>query len=179
MSDAIAAAPRTCGEEPVARQMARCAWTVLGLLRRRRLHLCPDEVGSVVPLPDGRRFVVYRHTTRDGSDDARGVTLAVWFRLRGVPPGAWFRRWLFERESILNTLLYAGVEGYRVKLWMVNPVSSDYAGLYEWRGAASAERYARYITAVLRPLSVPGTVGYELLPATSLGGYLSTARGTT
>jgi hypothetical protein len=101
------------------------------------------------------------------------VTLAVWFRLRAVPPGAWFRRWLFERESILNTLLYAGVEGYRVKLWMVDPRSSDYAGLYQWAGAASAARYARYITSVLRPLSVPGSVGFQVVPDVSLAAYLA------
>ena len=41
--------------------------------------------------------------------------------------------------------------GYRIKLWMVDPASSDYAGLYEWSDPGQAETYARYITAVLVP----------------------------
>jgi hypothetical protein len=161
---------------PVARRMAGCAWRVLGLLARRRLHLRHEEVGAVVPLPDGRRFVVYRHTTCDGAGDDQLVTLAVWFHLRGVPPGARVRRYLFERESILNTALYAGFPGYRVKLWMVDPTSSDYAGIYEWNGTEAAARYGRYITAVLRPLSVRGSVGYQIVEGTNLVEYLTRAR---
>jgi hypothetical protein len=73
------------------------------------------------------------------------------------------RRYLFERESILNTLLFAGFPGYRVKLWMVDPDTADYAGLYLWEGRDRAQRYATYITAVLGPLSVRGSVGCALL----------------
>jgi len=84
----------------------------------------------------------------------------VWFRLRAIPPGARIRRWLFERLCILNTVLFAGFEGYLLKLWMVNPMTSDYAGLYSWESADTADRYGTYITAILRPLSQPGSVGY-------------------
>jgi len=41
--------------------------------------------------------------------------------------------------------------------------TSGYAGLYEWAGRDEAERYARYITGILAPLSVHGSVGYELV----------------
>ena len=75
------------------------------------------------------------------------MTLAVWFHLRWIPPGASVRRWFFERLCILNTLLFGGFPGYLVKLWMVAPPTSDYAGLYSWASAGEAEHYVRYITA--------------------------------
>jgi hypothetical protein len=140
----------------------RCAVRVVVLIAHRCLHLRRGNVGATAELPDGRRFVVFRETTCDQGALDDSVTLAVWFHLRFVPAGGRFRRFLFERESILNTLLYAGFDGYRVKLWMVDPATSDYAGLYAWSDAELAERYARYITAVLRPLSVAGSVGYEI-----------------
>jgi hypothetical protein len=154
---------RSRSEDHVVRQLIGCAWAVIGLLTRRRLHRHPGAVGSTASLPDGRTFTIFRDTTCDEPATGETVTLAVWFHLKGVPAGARIRRWLFERESILNTLLYAGFAGYRRKRWMVDPVTSEYAGLYDWIGADAAERYARYITAVLRPLSVPGSVGYQIV----------------
>jgi hypothetical protein len=141
----------------------RCAGLVIVLLARRELHIDRRGAGVTVAVPDGRRFVVFRDTSRGNGDLDDTVTLAVWFHLRAMPPGSRLRRFLFERESILNTLLYAGFEGYRRKLWMVDPETCDYAGLYGWQGRAAAERYAAYITAVLRPLSVPGSVGFEIV----------------
>ncbi len=85
------------------------------------------------------------------------------------------RRYLFERTSLVNTVLFAGFAGYRVKLWMVDPRTADYAGLYSWRSAEEAERYAHYIVRILSPLSRPGTVGYEVLRGTPFEEYLAGA----
>jgi hypothetical protein len=62
---------------------------------------------------------------------------------------------LFERLCLVNTLLFAGFDGYRVKLWIVDPDTADYAGLYSWRSAEEAEVYARYIVGVLSPSLQP------------------------
>ncbi len=99
------------------------------------------------------------------------MTLAVWFHLRGIPPGSRFRRFMFERLCLVNTFLFAGFPGYLVKLWMVDPRTADYAGLYSWRCAEEAGTYADYITHVLTPLSAPDSVGYRILPGT-LDSYL-------
>jgi hypothetical protein len=154
-------------------QLLGCAVRVVRLLLAGRLHIDRPPLAEAARFPDGRRFVTFRQTSCDpdptGDDDASPeVLLEVWFHLRGVPAGARVRRWLFERESILNTVLYAGIAGYRTKLWMVDPVTSDYAGMYAWAGAAEAERYGRYITRVLRPLSTAGSVGFEVHPETTL-----------
>ena len=78
------------------------------------------------------------------------------------------RRFLFERLCLVNTLLFAGFDGYRVKLWMVDPDTSDYAGLYSWRSAEEAELYARYIVGVLSPVCTAGSVGYQVVPGVAL-----------
>ena len=83
------------------------------------------------------------------------------------------RRWLFERLCIVNTLLFAGFDGYLVKLWMVDPATSDYAGLYTWESAGAADRYGSYITAILRPFSRPGSVGYAVLSNPTVDDYLN------
>jgi hypothetical protein len=157
----------------LVRAAAACAVRTLRLLIVRRLHLRRDRLGNQFRLPDGRHYEVFRESTCDGSPSVHPVTLAVWFHLRGVPAGARARRFLFERGSIFNTLLFAGFDGYRVKLWMVDPVTSDYAGLYSFASEDTARTYGRYITAVLRPLSVPRSVGFEILPDLALEDYLA------
>ena len=158
--------------EPIARQLAGCALSVVRLLVRRRLHRRNDLVGASVTVGDGRRFTVFRDTTCDEDGTDREVTLLVWFHLRGTSPRHRWRSWLFERESLVNTILFAGFDGYQRKLWMVDRASADYAGLYSWRGREAAAHYRRYITTVLRPLSTPGTVGSEIVEQ-PLGEYLA------
>jgi len=150
-----------------------CAVSAIRLLAGRRLHLSRARLGMQAALPDGRTFTVFRESSADPSGThGDPVTLAVWFHLRWIPPGASVMRWLFERLCILNTLLFAGFGGYLVKLWMVDPPTSDYAGLYSWASAGEAEHYARYITAILAPLSLPGSVGARVLADSTLDDYL-------
>jgi hypothetical protein len=156
----------------VLRQAAVCAARCARLLVGGRLHLRAARVGSEMRFPDGRAFVVFRESTCDRPTNRTPVMLTVWFHLRGIPRGARVRRWLFERLCLVNTLLFAGFDGYLVKLWMVNPTTSDYAGLYSWTSAEEAQTYGRYITAVLRPLSRPGSVGFEIFPEWTLERYL-------
>jgi hypothetical protein len=147
-------------DRPTTTKLAlRCLQRVAVLLARRRLHLHRQRIGETVALEDGRSFVIYRDSS--SSDTGSGELLAVtmWFRLRWVPPGARLRAFLFERESILNTLLYAGFEGYRTKLWTVDHETNDYAGFYTWQGREAAETYMAYAMTMLRPLSEPGTLG--------------------
>lgn len=150
----------------------------VGLILGRRLHLHNTRVGRRIELPDGRAFVVFRESSCDQPEGESSVMLAVWFHLRGVPPGAHIRRAIFERESILNTVLFAGFPGYLVKLWMIDPETGDYAGLYSWT-AAEARRYGEYITGILRPLSTPGSVGFRVYEDRTLEGYLASTGGTS
>jgi hypothetical protein len=145
-------------------QAVVCVGRTIELLLQRRLHLRRARIGTSIALPDGRTFTVFRESIRDGDAGPEQVNLAVWFHLRGIPAGSRVRRFLFERLCLVNTVLFAGFDGYRVKLWMVDPGTADYAGLYRWHSPGEAEAYARYIVGVLTPLSRAGSVGYQIFP---------------
>ena len=157
------------GASGTTHQLLECAENTVQLLVQRRLHVVRDAAGRSLRLPDGRHFVVFRETTAETDATGAPVVLAIWFRLKFVPPRARVRGWIFERESILNTLMFAGFPGYARKLWMVNRDTAEYAGLYEWRGEAAARRYAGYVVRILKPLSVPRSVGYAVLEEAGLG----------
>ena len=169
---AVSSDPEQRDHVPV-RRVAACAVRTGWLLAHHRLHLRRAHVGMIVVLPDGREYEVFRESTCDQESSEPAAMLTVWFQLRGIPPGARLRRRLFERLSVLNTLLFAGAEGYLVKLWMVDPATSGYAGLYSWNSPVSAEDYGRYITAILRPLSRPGSTGYHIYTESALDDYLA------
>jgi hypothetical protein len=80
--------------------------------------------------------------------------------------------WLFQRACILTTPFWSGFRGFRVKLWLVEPRRKDYLGIYEWAGRANAERYARMLLCVLRPLSTAGSVWYEIHDREPFARYL-------
>ncbi len=111
---------------------------------------------------------MFREPTCDGDPGVEQVTLVAWFHLRAIPAGARARRYAFERLCLLNTVLFAGFDGYRTKLWMVDPDTSDYGGLYSWVSAEEADAYGRYIVGVLRLLCRPGSLGYQVLPGPAL-----------
>jgi hypothetical protein len=155
-------------EASTGRLALHCVRRVVQLLVARQLHLDRGRVGQIEELTDGRRFTIYRESSSSEPCDGESLRLEMWFRLRWVPPGARLRAFLFERESILNTVLYAGFEGYRTKLWTFDHVTMEYAGIYEWRGREAAERYGRYAMSMLTPLSVPGSCGYRALPVAQI-----------
>lgn len=141
----------------------------------RRLHLSSAWLGTTVTLTDKREFVVFRTSTKDAAPADRPVLLEVWFHLRSIPAGARWRRYVFERACLFNTLLFAGCDGFLVKLWMVDPATSDYAGMYSWESADSADRYGRYITSILRPLCPASSVGYRVRSDLTLDEHLQHA----
>ncbi|MET9392968.1 hypothetical protein ABZY20_21650 [Streptomyces sp. NPDC006624] len=143
------------------RAVAACFLASGALLAARRLHLPREHVGRRVRFADGTSARVYRET-RLGSGLARNpCTLVVVFRLRRVH-GAGHA--VFRAESLLNTPLFAGFPGFASKLWLENDDRGRYRGLYEWDGAGRAEHYARSLWRVLALVSVPGSIGYTVLP---------------
>ncbi|RFU20386.1 hypothetical protein [Geodermatophilus marinus] len=142
--------------------VARCVLTSTALLARGRVHLPDGEVGRRIRFADGTTSRVYRDTVLDRPPPADPCGLVVEFRLRAVR-GARAHR-LFRAESLLNTPLFVGFPGYVSKLWLAADELGVYRGLYEWDGAARAEAYARALWRVLALVSVPGSIGYRVLP---------------
>src|SRR5579885_2973242 len=82
----------------------RCAGITVAMLGRHRLRLVPARVGQRFSFADGTTARVFRETVTDLRPNAPCV-LVVRFRLRWVRGRG---HWLFERESLLNTVLFAG-----------------------------------------------------------------------
>jgi hypothetical protein len=144
-----------------------------------RTHCVRDRVGAELTMADGRRYVPFRHTRKVESCWSGGSPPAVLlprFRLPGFDPR---RRWLhalFRVVCIVTTPFFVGLPGFRSKLWMVDPGTGDFAGLYEWDDAATATAYAEGLSRVLRLLSVPGSVTYDVTAATTVDDYLARGR---
>ena len=85
--------------------------------------------------------------------------------------------WVHNTAALLGEdrdTFFVGVGGFRSKLWMYDPSTGDYAGLYDWDDPRRARAYAEGLSAVLRLVSVPGTVSYELVPGEDVATYLAT-----
>ena len=141
--------------------VARCVVTTAGLLARRRIHMPRTHVGDQLHFTDGTSARVYRETVVDRPPTAEPAVLVVAFRLRGVRGSG---HALFRLESMLNTPLFVGFDGFVSKLWLAHDDRGTYRGLYEWDSAPLAEAYARALWRVLALVSVRGSIRYHVIP---------------
>jgi hypothetical protein len=140
-----------------------------GALRLRR-----DRRGERYRIDQGGTYEIFRETVSAG-EPIDAVVLVVGFRLRLVRSLAPLH-WLFQRVCILTTPFWSGFRGFHVKLWMVEPSTKNYLGIYEWDGAANAQAYVDALVRVLHPLSTPDSVWCQLYPAQALEPYLEARR---
>jgi hypothetical protein len=151
--------PLPLGEAWVA--VARCVAKSAELLAQRRIHMPRSHVGDQLNFADGTSARVYRETVVDRPPAAEPTALVVAFRLRGVRGVG---HDLFRLESMLNTPLFVGFDGFVSKLWLAHDSRGTYRGLYEWDGARLAEAYARALWRVLALVSVRGSIRYHVIP---------------
>ena len=143
------------------RAVAGCVRASAAMLVRWQVHLPAENVGRELRFADGSTARVYRETAVVRGPAAEPCTLVVTFTLRLVRGRA---HRLFEAESLLNTPLFVGFPGFVSKLWCAHDTFGDYRGLYEWDGAARARSYAAALWRILELVSVPGSIGYKVLP---------------
>lgn len=141
----------------------------------RRTRCARDLVGTPLRMSDGRTFVPFRHTRKREAAWAMSYHPAVLhprFHLSVLNPERRRLHALFRVVCIVTAPFFVGVKGFRSKLWMVDPVTGDFAGLYEWDDAATARAYAEGLAKVLRLLSARGSVTYELVENCTVEDYL-------
>jgi hypothetical protein len=140
-----------------------------------RTHCYAEHLGRPLQMSDGRTYVPFRNTRKAAaawSTDHPPVILQPRFHLEVLRPGRRRLHALFRVVCIVTTPFFVGLPGFRSKLWMVDPSTGDFAGLYEWDDAATARAYAEGLAKVLRLLSTPGSVSYELAEGVDLDDYL-------
>lgn len=149
--------------------------SVLGfgeLVRADAIGRVTTRLGRRYRSDRGGVYQVFRETR--GNDRAPGepAVLVVGFKLKmigSLTPA----HWLFQRACLLTTPFWSGFRGFRVKLWMVDQVSKNYLGMYQWVGEENAQVYAEALCRVLRPLSMRGSVWYDLQPRQDFDTFLS------
>jgi len=146
------------------------------LARKGRLRRLRRRVGTRVALEGGSEFLVFRDTSVVGVATPRPAVLAVRFHLRFIRPDQRWAHRLFQAVCVITTPFFAGLAGYRTKLWMYSARSGEYAGLYEWDGADRAAHYAEGLVPILRAVSKGGSVSYHVYPGERLEGRLGDAR---
>ncbi|MBV8346584.1 MAG: hypothetical protein JOZ49_03320 [Mycolicibacterium sp.] len=105
-----------------------------------RLHQPRRHVGGRLTFGNGASADVFRETVAEHRRNGAPALLVVEFSLRAVHGRA---HRLFERESMLNTPLFAGFPGFVSKLWLTADENEVYRGIYEWDGADRGQSYAR------------------------------------
>jgi len=143
------------------------------LTRHRSLRRPPDRLGQSFRVEDGRHYRIFRETVSDAAPAYIPAVLVVGFQLRGIR-GFRLPHWLFQRCCLLTTPFWSGLPGFAVKLWMVDPETKRYLGIYDWRGTENAQRYVDALVCVLKRLSTEGSVWYRLIPNCMLDSYLAT-----
>lgn len=155
----------------------RCILGTLGLILNGVLAMPRQNVDAWVRFGDGSRSRVYRETAmreRTGDDL---VLIAVRFRLRLLRRSR-FGHWLFRRESLLNTILFAAHTGFHSKLWLTDLETGFYRGIYEWQGRGAAQEYAETLRVVLHPWVLNGSFDYRIIEDTSRADYLEGSPGS-
>lgn len=156
----------------VAGMAASSARRFLALVRQGNLRRPPERLGQTFRVDDGHGYRIFRETVSDAAPDGSPVVLVVGFQLKLIRA---FRlpHWVFQRCCLLTTPFWSGLPGFAVKLWMIDPETKRYLGIYDWRGAEHAQRYVDALTQVLRALSTTGSVWYRLVPNAELAPYLA------
>ena len=160
---------------PIFKLSALSVLRFLRLATSRAIRLRRDRVGQAYIIPQCGAYQIFRETVSDDGTRDRSVVLVVRFRLRVLRSNT-FLHWLFQRACILTTPFWSGFRGFRVKMWMVDPQTKNYLGIYDWAGVENAQTYIDALVQVLRPLSTPGSVWYELYPDQEFEPFLRTRK---
>ncbi|MFA6098345.1 MAG: hypothetical protein WCV50_01100 [Patescibacteria group bacterium] len=134
------------------------------------IRLRRERLGKIFKIDQAGSYKVFRETVSLKPNGGSTVTLVIGFRLKII--GAInLLHWFFQRVCVLTTPFWCGFAGFKVKLWMVDPVSKNYMGIYEWLGADNSEKYINFLLPILKFFSVHKSVWYKSVKI-SLNDYL-------
>lgn len=116
-------------------------------------------------------YKIFRETEKPSSTGDT-VILVIGFRLKAIRSNPLFH-WLFQRVCILTTPFWSGLTGFKTKLWMVDPATKNYLGIYDWRGKKEADAYISFLLPILKFFSVRGSVWAEQVVGQDFEEYLA------
>lgn len=140
------------------------------LAAAHKLRLNTSRLRKSFAVEDGN-YAIFRETVQLDTV-GEPVVLVVGFRLKLIRSSR-LLHWLFQGVCIITTPIWSGLPGFRVKLWLVDPDTKNYAGIYDWRGVTQAQDYLDYLLPILRFFSVGGTVWARKLDGQDFEKFLS------
>ena len=129
------------------------------------------RLGSLYEVREKGKYGVFRETVSSTPDDDRRIVIVVGFRLKAIGSSG-VLHYFFQRICLITTPFWSGLPGFHVKLWMVDPETKNYAGIYEWRGREKALDYLDALVPVLGFFSAAGSVWYLLYDDVELDKFL-------
>lgn len=143
-----------------------------------RVRFPEDRLGDVLELPDGDTFTVYRETalrsaadTDTDADD--GVVLVFRMRVTGRRTGDALRDVLSDPLANVATPFFAGMPGFRRKLWLAGDDAGEFLELYEWETREDAERFVDVLGSLLDPFDAAGSASFEVVEDDSIDEYVA------
>ncbi len=142
----------------------------------------PLQLRGALKLRKHRLYTAYRinnqpyeifRETQKLSASGETVILVIRFRLKLLRSSR-FAHWVFQRLCICTTPFWSGLDGFSTKLWMVNPDTKDYLGIYDWRGPRQAQAYIDFLFPILKFFSVKGSVHASQLHGQDFEQFLTT-----
>lgn len=134
-----------------------------------RVHFSEEYIGQTLTMEDGKEFVVFRRLKisdeKDISKDRAVFKVRFQFKSLGLP--------INKRLSMIPAPFLIGMKGFREKYWTFDEKSGFFQGIYQWESKAFAEKYPdSFIFKLMTKRSAPGTLAYEIMPATDLSEYI-------
>lgn len=141
------------------------------LIVSNQLHLRRNRLGQSYEIEQKGTYQIFRETVTTSNLQDVPVVLIVGFHLKFIGSNR-FMHWLFQRCCILTTPFWSGFKGFRVKLWMVDPKTKNYLGIYQWLGKENAQIYVDILVKILRLVSTKYSIWYSLYNKKLLECYL-------
>lgn len=148
----------------------------VGYLLGGRIRFPQRRLGDILETEDGDRFVCYRETAlQPAVDDAREDGVVLVFGLQGADrlTGETLRGALFDPVANVATPFFAGMPGFRRKLWLAGTGDGEFLELYEWATVEDAERFVDVLRSLLGPFDVLGSATFELVEDDTVDEYVA------
>lgn len=148
----------------------------VGYLLGGRIRFPRRRLGHVLERSDGRRFVCYRETAlRPAVEDARDDGVVLVFELQGADESTaeTLRGALFDPAANVATPFFAGMPGFRRKLWLAGTREGEFLELYEWATVEDANRFVDVLQSLLDPVPFLGSPTFDVVDDDTVEEYVA------
>ena len=133
------------------------------------------RLGDILVSPNGDRYTVFRETALETAEDETltgGVVLVFRMGVGNRTLGTKARMALYNRLANVATPFFAGMPGFRRKLWLSGEHPGEFLELYEWASEADAVRLITVLQSLLGPFDELGSAWYETVEAESIDTFV-------